>query len=163
MSSAEKQIRERVEAFVKDLESLIRQAAVEAVAQALGVGTASVHAQLASGSGGRKQPGEGRAAAKRAIAAARPEVTPKSKAKGAGESGKRTRRSAAEIEALGNAIVAYVSKNPGQRAEQIKQALGLDAADWTLPVKKLVDEGQLHTVGEKRATTYSTRARLGEG
>lgn len=159
MSSAEKQIRERVDAFVKDLETLIRQAAVEAVADALGVGTAAVQAQL--GGGSRNQPSAGRTAAKRAIAAARPDVAPKPKSKAA--AGKRTRRSAAEIEALGNAIVAFVSKNPGQRAEQIKKALGLDDADWALPVKKLVDEGQLHTVGEKRATAYSVRSRLSDG
>lgn len=162
MSTAEQQIRERVEAFVKDLESLIRQAAVEAVAQALGVGTAAVQAQLGSGAGSREQSSAGRAAAKRAIAAGRPEVAAKPKAR-AVDAGKRTRRSAAEIEALGNAIIAYVSKNPGQRAEQIKKALGLADADWALPVKKLVDEGQLHTVGEKRATAYSTRSRLGDG
>lgn len=159
MSSAEQQIRERVDAFVKDLETLIRQAAVEAVAEALGVGTAAVHAQL--GAGGRNQPSAGRTAAKRAIAAARPDVAPKSKPKPT-VPGKRMRRSAAEIEALGNAIIAYVSKNPGQRAEQIKKALGLDDADWALPVKKLVDEGQLHTVGEKRATAYSVRSRLSD-
>jgi hypothetical protein len=161
VSSAEKQIRERVDAFVKDLESLIRQAAVEAVAQALGVGTAAVHAQLGSGASGRHRDGEGRSAARRAIASARPDVAPKPKSRAV--AGRRVRRSAAELEALGNAIIAYVSKNPGQRAEQIKKALGLDDADWALPVKKLVDEGQLHTVGEKRATAYSVRARLGEG
>jgi hypothetical protein len=168
VSTADQQIRQRVEAFVKELETLIRQAAVEAVADALGVHTAAVHEQL---QGSRKTPSAqrpatkpGRAAAKAALGAARKEVAPASTpAKKAGSSERRARRSPAELEAMGNAILGYVSKNPGQRAEQIKQALGLDAADWALPVKKLVDEGQLVTSGEKRATTYAAKRRPDEG
>lgn len=52
-------------------------------------------------------------------------------------------------------IVDYVRKNPGQRAETIKAALGLTTKDWALPVVRLVERNALRPKGEKRATTYT--------
>jgi hypothetical protein len=139
VSSVEKQIRDRVEVFVKDLETLIRQAAIEAVAAALGVKPSGAAAKLAL----PREARSGRGPAKAARRA---------------PSAKRHRRTAKDLEALGQTIHDFVSRNPGARAEQIKLALKLDDADWALPVKKLVDDGRLGTKGEKRATTYFVKS-----
>ena len=74
-------------------------------------------------------------------------------------SGGRKRRTAKEIDSLAATILEFVEKNPGRRAENIKDALRIPATDWPLPVKKLLEEGRLNTKGEKRATEYYAKRR----
>ncbi len=140
MNTTDKHIRERVESFVKDLETLIRQAAVAAVADALGVGT------------GSSKQGSPRIAA--APASASKKAAPSRGRPASGGKGKRIRRTIAELDAIGARIVEYIGKNPGQGAEGIKKALKLGANDWALPIKKLVDERKVTSKGKKRATSY---------
>jgi hypothetical protein len=132
-SALQRELRKRIEAFVVDLEGLVRRAALQAVAQALGGGgavrTAPPQAKPRKGKGGAKP------------------------AKSAGPK-KRIRRTNADLERTAEAILDYVTKHPGQRAEEIKAALRIDTAQWALPVKKLVDEGRIATKGAKRSTTY---------
>jgi predicted transcriptional regulator len=71
---------------------------------------------------------------------------------------KRVRRSSTQLESVAASIFAYVEKNPGKRAEDIKAALKLKTSDWALPVKKLLEEGRVSAKGEKRATTYAAKA-----
>ncbi len=163
MSTTDKHIREAVESFVKELETLIRQAAVAAVADTLGVGAGSSSPHLAAAAGARRRgrPAKSTLAAKAAPAAkassapkpGRPASAPAAR----GSKGKRIRRTIKELDAIGVRIHEYIAKNPGQRAEQIKKALRLGANDWALPIKKLVDERQLTTKGQKRSTTYSSK------
>ncbi len=165
MSKTNDQIRERVETFVKDLEALIREAAVGAVAAALGVGGAAAAKASSSASPATKsaapkvakrakaaKPAAAKPAAAKP-AAAKPAAA-KPAAKAAKGSKKRIRRSAKEIGAMGQRISEFIGKNPGLRAEQIKKALKLSDTDWALPIKKLVDERRLTVKGQKRATTY---------
>ncbi len=138
-------IRERVESFVKDLETLIRQAAVASVAEVLGVGT-----------GTSKQASPRMAAAP---ASTSPKAAPAAKVasrsrSASGGKGKRIRRTIAELDAIGARIQDYIGKNPGQGAEGIKKALKLGANDWTMPIKKLVDERRVTSKGKKRSTVY---------
>jgi hypothetical protein len=147
------QIRERVEAFVKDLETLIREAAVAAVAAALGVEADAVHGLPAPKKASPAPNAAKKTAAKKAAKKAAPKAAKKAAPKAA-KGGKRIRRSAKEIGAMGQKISDYIAKNPGQRAEQIKKALKLSDTDWALPIKKLVDEKKLSVKGQKRATTY---------
>lgn len=119
-----------------DLEGLVREAALQAVAQALGAGPSSRERPLASA---KQRPSTN----KKAGAGAKV-VSPK----------KRVRRSAEDLERAADAILDYVTKNPGKRAEEIKAALGIPTASWALPIKKLVDEGRLVAKGAKRSTTY---------
>jgi hypothetical protein len=135
-SALQKELRRRIEAFVADLEGLVRKAALQAVAQALG--------GKSGGAAAPKKRGPAKSAARK-----------KSSAKGAPK--KRIRRSAADLERVAASIFDYVSKNPGKRAEEIKSALQIPTASWALPVKRLVDEGRLVAKGAKRSTTYVTK------
>lgn len=66
--------------------------------------------------------------------------------------GKRVRRSAEDIDAMGKKLLAYVTKHPGQRGEQIAKALGTDVGKMRKPMKSL---GYLiRTKGKRRGTTY---------
>lgn len=70
---------------------------------------------------------------------------------------KGQKRPPEELEALTKKLHAYVSKNPGQRIEQIGAGMGTATKDLNLPVKKLIADRRLTTKGQKRATTYSAR------
>lgn len=66
--------------------------------------------------------------------------------------GKRHRRTPEDIEAMGKKLLAYVTKNPGQRGETIAKALGTDVGTMRKPMKSL---GYLiRTKGKRRGTTY---------
>ena len=131
------ELQKRVDEFVRDLEVLIRKAAIAAVAEALGQKAAET-------------------APSRVASDKRVVGRPKSVAKAAPPTG-RVRRSAQQIEATAEKILAYVAENPGSRAETIKDALKLSAKEWALPVQKLIGEGKLATKGAKRATTYAVK------
>jgi hypothetical protein len=148
------QIQRLVDAFVSDLEELVRQAALETVATALGTSAASrggsrPRGGSRSGESGVGSSGQPRWRARKAASAGRPVPA-------AG----RARRNADQIEATGERIVQHVKGNPGARSEDIRAALGLAKSEWQLTVKRLVESGRLATRGEKRATTYFAK---GEG
>ena len=132
-SALQKELRRRIEAFVADLEGLVREAALQAVAQALGAKPTALPAA-------KKRGPKPQSAAKPAKVKAGPK--------------KRIRRSIADLERVATAIFDFVSKNPGKRAEDIKSALQIPTASWALPVKRLVDEGRIVARGAKRSTTY---------
>jgi len=122
----ESTIRSRVEAFASELVTLIRAEAVEMLESALGAGKT---ARMAL-------PG-------RAPAARRAALHPKGQ-----------KRDPNVLAALVEKLAQFVSKNPGQRIEQISKALGVPTKDLVLPVKKLILEKRIKTKGQKRATTY---------
>ena len=130
MSDVETQIREQIETFVNDLNQLVRQAALEAVAAALG--------------------GEGASAA-RLGRGARMGGLPRALGRGRGRGAKRT---AEELEGTRQSVLDYVRRNPGQGVEQIAKSLNVPSRDLVLPIRKLVADGQLSTKGQKRATKY---------
>lgn len=127
----ESQIRARVDSFVDDLSDLIRSAALEAVNEALGQ-------QAVAAARARKPAGR---VAKPAARAAKP-------------GGKRVRRSAADLEKLGNAVLAAVKQKPGQRMEHLSKALGVTSKDLKRPIDLLVAAKQLRTEGQRRGTQY---------
>lgn len=124
-------IEARVQAFVADLEGLVRVAALEAVQKALGEG------------GGT---GRGKKAAGAAPAAG---GAPKAKARKKGQ-----KRTPEELEALEGQLDAFVNANPGQRIEEIGKALGIATSELTRPMKKLLEGGKVRSTGQRRATKY---------
>lgn len=52
-------------------------------------------------------------------------------------------------------LLDYVSKNPGQRGEQISAALGTDSKSMRPVMQKLIAEKRVKTRGERRAMTYT--------
>jgi hypothetical protein len=64
------------------------------------------------------------------------------------------KRSAAQLDKLGEAFYNFVSKHPGLRIEQINKQLGTTTKDLALPIRKMIADGELKTKGEKRSTQY---------
>jgi hypothetical protein len=124
------QIRSRVEEFVDELSSLIRQSAMDTVTKVLG-----------GESDGRRG---GRRGATRLIAT---EGRGRARPKGA-------KRSQDELERLTGRLLAYVKSNAGQRIEQIAKGMGVSTRELNLPAKKLLGNKSIRTKGQKRATQY---------
>jgi hypothetical protein len=130
------QIRDCISAFVEELSTLVRRAAVESVQEALGTGATS----RTKGTIRRK---------KKATRGARPVRR------------KGGRRSSESVAATAEAIVRHVRSNPGQNVTEIGDALGLSSKDLRLPIQKLVGEKQLRTTGQRRGTRYHPAGRRG--
>ncbi len=75
---------------------------------------------------------------------------------GSGSSSKRlARRSADDLAAVTESIVALVKKHPkGLRAEQIRANLRIDKREWMRPLGLALDSKKLTKKGAKRSTTY---------
>lgn len=128
MSDLQARIRQTIDAFVRDLDAVVRQAALE-----------SVHAAFADGARG----GAGRGA---------------SAALGVGmERRPGAKRTPEELEQAKARLLAHVAANPGHRIEEIATSLGVATRDLALPAKHLIAAKKLKTRGHKRATKYFPR------
>lgn len=114
------------------------------------------------GGAGRNAP---RAAAKvakaaRVSTAAAATAAPTGKAKRKG--GRLERRSAGDITALVGRIVSVLESKPsGLRAEQIRDALGLESKELPRPLAEALQARRIVKTGKKRATTYFARGAAG--
>jgi hypothetical protein len=75
-------------------------------------------------------------------------------AAGSGERGTTGRRSSEDVERVGSSLLAHVNKNPGQRGEQIAEALRTDTRTIRLPMQRLIADEKVRTKGERRAMRY---------
>jgi hypothetical protein len=130
-------IRTQIDQFLTSISQLVRQAAVEAVKDALGGTDGRVAAPARRGPG---RPRKVQAGAPPAPKAAKP--------------GKRARRSAEDVEQVAGQVLAYVQGNPGQRLEEIGRGLKVDTAGLKKPIQTLITTGRLRTEGQKRGTKY---------
>ena len=64
------------------------------------------------------------------------------------------KRSPDEIAKTTDKLLQYITKNSGQRIEEIAKGVGHSTKELTLPVKKLLNEKKISAKGEKRATRY---------
>jgi hypothetical protein len=71
--------------------------------------------------------------------------------------GKRGKRTTEDVAKMGEVVVAYVAKNPGQSLEQIKKVLDVEKKDLQLPIIRMIDAKKLRTTGERRGTRYFVR------
>ena len=139
MSKLDQKIDALIRDFATELNSLVREAALEAVREALGEsgGSAAVRAPVrrkASTSGAK---------------------TARSSRGGRKTRSKRTgKRSPRQINSMMARIMKFVESNPGQSIADIAKALGTETRDLTLPMRKLKAEGLVRTQGQKRATRY---------
>jgi predicted HTH transcriptional regulator len=69
-----------------------------------------------------------------------------------GRNGKRTPE---EIEAQAEKLLAFISKNPDQRAEQIAKANRLTTTELVRPIKKLLEAKKIKASGVARGTSYA--------
>lgn len=81
-------------------------------------------------------------------------VAPSRAAASKSASGSGGRRSSQDVERMSDNLFDYVLKNPGQRGEQIAATLGTDVVTMRLPMKKLIADNKIKTIGEKRGTKY---------
>jgi len=144
-------IRTRIDAFLADLTVLVKQSAVEAVADALGDGAPRRRGPgRPRGSGRRRGPGRPRKA--RAGRKARRRAGRPHKA-----SARRIRRSPADLARVSAKVAAYVKAHPGQRLEEIGKGLKVDTAGLKQPIRSLVAAKKLRTQGQKRGTKYFSK------
>lgn len=132
MANINDTIRAALDSFVDDITSLIQQAALQSVEDALA---------SASAIPGKRGRGGARVSAAPFVSLSA------SRKKGA-------KRTPEELEQLIKKLHGYIAKNPGQRIEQIAQGLDISTKELNLPAKKLISDKKLNTKGQKRATTY---------
>lgn len=88
-------------------------------------------------------------------AAARPEAEAAAAPRRRGRGGRLGRRSAGDITRMVESIVDLLAKNTsGLRAEQIREALGVEAKELPRPLSEAITANLITKSGQKRATTY---------
>jgi hypothetical protein len=136
MSDFNTQLAGVVNKFIAEVSALARQAAMDTLGSALGGAVAA--------------PARGRAAAAsptRTAAPATPTPARRALPKGA-------KRPTAQLEGLRVTLLEFIKANPGQRIEQINKALGVSTKDLSLPIRKLIEGGDIRSEGAKRSTKY---------
>jgi hypothetical protein len=68
---------------------------------------------------------------------------------------KGAKRTPEEIEKLAAKLLAYIGKNPDQRAEQLARAHSVTTGELVLPIKRLLDDKKIKASGKARGTTYA--------
>jgi hypothetical protein len=130
------QISAKIEAFTQELSTLVKQAALDTVRDALG-GTPTVK---------RRGPGRPKGSGAKSKAASQRKVA-------------GGRRSSADVDSLAAAVLSAVKDSPGQGVTDIATALGVTSKDLRLPIQKLLAEKKLKTTGQKRGTRYHAGGR----
>lgn len=145
VNDSDSKIRELTDEFVSQLSVVIREAALEAVRDAIeGVGGSPTPTRR------KKKAGRRKAKATR-------------RTSGNGRRKKRTRRTAADYSALGDQILAYVKANPGCGAGEIAEAVGSTTTAIRPVTAELIAAKQLRTTGQRRGTKYFAGAGGGGG
>jgi DNA-binding NtrC family response regulator len=146
MDNVDTQIKSRVDSFVAELSALVKKAALEAVSNAIkGEAPAPSVAKAPAAKKRAPAPAPAKAPAKAAKAAP---AAAASKRK-AGQ-----KRSPDEIAKTTDKLLGYITKNSGQRIEEIAKGVGSSTKELTLPIKKLLNDKKITAKGEKRATRY---------
>ena len=136
--SIDSTLRSTVDAFVAELTTLINQAALETVQEALR-GTAAP---------AKRGPGRPRKTASGG------KTTRKKAKRAAKKSGKRVRRSIEDIKRTADKVLAYVKANPDKGVAEISKDTKVSPKDLKKPIIMLLDGKRIRTKGQKRGTTY---------
>jgi hypothetical protein len=57
-----------------------------------------------------------------------------------------------DVAKTGEAVVAYIAKNPSQSVEQIGNSLGQKIAELAPPIIRMIEAEKLRTTGKRRGT-----------
>jgi hypothetical protein len=175
MSSRYEEVLERIDAFLAEMDLLVRQAALQSIQLALSGEPAPESVTLPpqapeserletptkAGRGTRRREAAAPAASKQrsATRAKRSPVgrraastTQRAPARNAARAG--TQRSAQQLGTLTASALKYIRRHPGSRMEQIATGIGVSSKELTLPLGQLKAAGRLRTKGQKRATSY---------
>jgi hypothetical protein len=161
-TNVEDEIRAKTEAFAAALGDLVRRAALEAAAAALGSGgPALVPAAVRRGRGRPRKAAAPAPAPKAARGRGAARVTKGATAvksvgsrKPAPKRAPGEKRPPGELAKLTERLGGYIKAHPGERMEAIGKALGVPTRELNLPVKKLLAGRRIRTEGHKRATEY---------
>ena len=160
-NTLDEEIRNRIDSFLTELSGLVKQAAIDAVHGALGTDAAPRE---------RRSTGTRRSTNRRTRGTRGPGRPRQARAKSAksltARAGRRIRRSAADLEAIGVRVLAHVKANPGHRMEEIGKSMKTDTAVLKRPIANLIARKKLRTEGQKRGTKYFSgggRGRAGSG
>ncbi len=126
-SNLDVRLQSRISAFVVEINALVREAAVEAVQEAL-------------------TKGSGRA---------RRSPTKKARKKATKKRGKRVRRTGAQVDALAARALTAIRRKSGRRLGEIAKELRVATKDVRRPVQTLLDEKKVKTTGQRGGARYS--------
>jgi hypothetical protein len=69
--------------------------------------------------------------------------------------GKRNRRTLNELDRVGNEVIKLLSsQNRSMRIEEINSELGTSTRQLMRPIQRLLNQGKIKKLGERRATSY---------
>lgn len=129
----EQKLQAIIDRFVGEITDLVREAALESVQSALAGGAA-------------------KAAPRRKTKKAAARKSPARKA--TRKTGKRVRRSAADLRATADAILAFIKANDGCAMSDISSAMRQAPIKLRPAIQILINEGSARTTGAKRGTKY---------
>ena len=145
---AQNEIRDLVEQFAAQIEAMAKRSALEQVVASLG---ASVGARADAPT--KRGPGRPKGS-KNAASAPAASAAPTARGATIVKVRKGRRRSAEDVGAMGDTLLAHVKANPGQRGEQIAAALKSDVGTIRLPMKALIAAKKITTRGQRRGMQY---------
>lgn len=134
-SDLDTRLQDRIGAFVTEINALVREAAVEAVQEAL------------AGDGAPAR----RSAPRRTRRKARGKVAKRGRV---AKRGKRVRRTGAQVEALAGKALTAIRREPGRRLGEIAKELRAKTKDVRRPVQTLLDAKKVRTTGVRGGTRY---------
>jgi hypothetical protein len=143
-------IRARIDAFVAELTTMVKGAALESVRAVLGDG----------GMPARRGPGR---PPKAASASSAPSATGARRGRPPGKSSRGGKRSTEEVDQMAERIATFVKSNPGLGLEAIASGIGTSTKELKLPVIKLLASRTLRKTGQKRGTKYFAGGGGGRG
>jgi hypothetical protein len=141
------EIRALIDQFTGKFRELLGLAALGSVRMALEAGVGTPVAPARRGPGRPRGSGKAKSEAPAKRGPGRPSAA-------TSPTGRRIRRSSADVEEVAEQVLGYVRAHPGSRLEEIGRGLGTDTAGLKLPVKELLGSGRLRTEGQKRGTRY---------